>query len=187
MARLGIQGLCCDKTTELGEDEVYMIVAARASDGRTWGFRLPDSSGHWDMNDGQDDSNHCISNVTIWDAPLPDGQDVTISVAIMEEDGGTSRPYTDIAAAMLQTSGDPVGMLTGQILGVIGHFFPLGNSDDFIGAFSVMISNVDNTLQVAWRPKDCVTSEIVNIHGANTHEFRMNGDGSNYVGWYQVT
>src|SRR2546429_9396548 len=52
-----LERLECDKTTEAGADEVYILVAGKNSDGtKTFSDRLPTNnprvaSGHWDMND----------------------------------------------------------------------------------------------------------------------------------------
>ena len=49
--RILIEGLCCDKTTEQGADEVYLITTGRSSNGKEYSDRSPSPTTHWDMND----------------------------------------------------------------------------------------------------------------------------------------
>lgn len=178
-----MQGLCCDNTTEYGEDEIYIIVVGKYSNGDTFGYRLPGETTHWDMNDGGD--KHCISNVDLATFDLNEGESISIVISIMEEDGGNPQKYTNIVAGILGSTTNPYGIAAGTIISIIGNVLP-HDSDDWIGTFACQISRQGNDLAVDWRPVNRVSGVINEIHGHNTCEFRMNGDGSNYVGWYHI-
>lgn len=186
MAQLYFNGLCCDKTTENGEDEVYILVAGLHSDGSRFTHRVPGDAAHWDMNDGQNDHNHCVHNVVLVNRDIADGQSLELLISIMEEDGGTSGPYQQAFGDLLISTGNPYAIAAGTFISIMGKFLPFHDSDDWIGTFAVRIINQSGNLSVEWRPVDRVSGVIHGIHGPNTCEFRMNGDGSNYVGWYGV-
>ncbi len=51
MSRFYLNGLCCDKTTENGQDEVYILIGGKHSNGGTFNYRLPGDGRHWDMTE----------------------------------------------------------------------------------------------------------------------------------------
>ena len=93
---LFMRELCCDKTTEQGADEVYIIISGKKSDGAVYDNREPGNSRHWDMNDGSQPTNnpngdsHCITDRVLFTGDLKDGQTWWLNVIVGEEDGGTS-------------------------------------------------------------------------------------------------
>src|SRR5262245_48728669 len=103
----------CDKTTESGADEVYIMAFAQYSNGTKLGQRIPGEGAHWDMNDGNqptDNPNgdsHRITNKTLFVADLQPGQSCDVVFMVMEEDGGTSQQIQAIAAQVLQQTGNP--------------------------------------------------------------------------------
>lgn len=190
------QGLACDKTTEHGQDEVYMIVTVKTSDGREAKVRLPQDAahreeGHWNMNDNQDDGDpvHRRRGIELANVALAPGQTADITVMIFEEDGGMPGGWMQLAGAVLTASKEPKAVVAGTVLGILGSLankFNVRDTDDYIGSFGVFVKNESGKLTAEYRPLDRIASQIPNIHGANTHEFRMNGDGSNYVAWANV-
>jgi hypothetical protein len=164
--------LCSDKTTEEGEDEVYLIVKTEI-DGKVAGeVRLPanivdDDRGHWDMNDGAGDENHCRVEMPLAEFDLTEGQVGRATVFTMEEDGGS------------------LEKLAGKV-GIKFDVFDIKDIDDYIGAFAVTVRNNGGKPEIDWAVVDRVFTEIPNNQGPNTHEYRMNGDGSNYVFWVKV-
>lgn len=193
---LRMNKLCCDKTTEHGADEVYLLVFGRRSDGATFGARIPGNNQHWDMNDGNQPTDnprgdsHCITNKLLMQGDLAEGQSWDVSVTVMEEDGGTGKPAQEVAAALLAESGDPYAASAGTILGILtrlGFFYT--DTDDWMGSFGVRITNKQGQTEVSWNPKERMVHSIPDPEAPSNprrREFRMNGDGSNYVGWFEV-
>lgn len=90
--------LCCDKTTEQGADEVYILVVGTRSDGAKYAARLPNDApgapqGHWDMNDGDQPTDnphgdsHCVSQKSLFTGDLPLGQSWSLAIMMMELSG----------------------------------------------------------------------------------------------------
>ena len=198
-ARFYLDYLRCDKTTENGEDEIYLLLAGVSSLGHTWAARFPDGKGHWDLNDGNSENRTFNGDVIMWERDLEPGEVVTLAISVMEEDGGTSATYTDMLAALLVESGEPDAMFAGTILGVLGKYLNFKDSDDFIGSFVVRIQ--DNTVvrggggwthTVSWRSVDRVSSHRPipppppPLPYTSAHEFDFNGDGSLYTGVFVV-
>jgi hypothetical protein len=196
--RLGMRQICCDKTTEAGADEVYILVYGRRSDGQaTFEQRLPGPGMHWDMNDGDqptDNPNgdaHCRTNKNLFTGEIPAGQSWDVVVLVMEEDGGTSAQWQRAASSAAIKSGNPYAIAAGSILAVYTSLFGaiINDTDDYIGSFAAHITNDCGSIHVDWRPIDRVAHMIPDPNypgNANRREFRMNGDGSNHVGWYYV-
>jgi hypothetical protein len=187
-------GLSCDARTDGPcppdcEDEVYLLVAVETSDGRTYQTRLPSNAvkeerGHWNFKPGNDDdSNHRRRNIHLLTMPLESEQIMGVSVFVMEEDDGSPN-WAQALSDGLKKAPDPRAVAAGIGFDIIRNNFR--NSDDYIGAFGVHIYNDKGTLIVNWSRIDRVVSEVENVNGKDTHEFRMNGDGSNYVTWLKV-
>jgi hypothetical protein len=188
-----MRGLACDHTTESGADEIYVLIAGKRSDGTLHADRIPGAHDHWDMNDGDQPTNnsngdsHIIANKALFSRELPDGQTWEVIFMIMEEDGGTTETAQTIAAKILKNVDNPYAVAGGFVLdGLTRLGVYATDTDDFIGAFAVRITNQAGKMSVEWKALDRVASELANIDGLrdNGHEFRMNGDDSNYVGWY---
>jgi hypothetical protein len=195
---LGMRQFCCDKTTEAGADEVYILAYGRRSDGQaTFEQRVPGPSQHWDMNDGDqptdnpDGDAHCRTNKTLFTGEIGPGQSWDLTVLVMEEDGGNSAQWQRAASTAAIRSGNPFAVAGGAILAVYTELFGgiVNDTDDYIGSFAVHITNDNNNIRVDWKPLDRVDHMIPDPNDGgnpNRREFRMNGDGTNYVGWYYV-
>jgi hypothetical protein len=193
MPRLHLNQLECDQTTEYGEDEVYILVAQQSE---IFGperegpivtnkkYRLPSDASHWDMNDGVGDSNHIIYNVDLLSGGVAKRQQVSAVIVVMEEDGGTSKPYQEMLAELLEQTDNPITTTAGYILELLTKFGLYAvDSDDYIGSFAMtMYSDLQgHNLYSRWSPIDRISvSQPRNDIGPNAWEFRMNGDGSNY-------
>ena len=197
-AGLFMRQICCDKTTEAGADEVYFIIAGRSNTGRELFARLPGPSDHRDMNDGDQGTKpysgysgdaHCVANGSLFN-DIRDGETWNFAVLVMEEDGGTSRDYQSLASQALKMIDHPIAQAAGHILGVLtklGLFF--NDTDDYIGSFGVQATNHGGAITTEWRNGDRVVLSQNDPDAPgdpNRHEFRMNGDGSNYVGWFSI-
>lgn len=175
--------LSCQKTTENGQDEVYILVAGKTSDGREVRNRLPSPSGHWDINDGRDP--RAFGPVRLVDMPLSPGQSARFVVAIMEEDGGTTQPWQEMAGQILGTIPTGITQALAGFLNTIGKFLVFHDSDDYIGSFEIKIRNENGALNSEWAALERC-NYIPNAEGPDTHGFRLNGDGSGYFGWGNV-
>ena len=197
-AQLGFSAFCCDKTTEPGADEVYIVVAGKSNTGREYFGRLPNSSGHWDMNDGDQGTKpasgysgdaHCISDGALF-SDIRDGETWNFAVLIMEEDGGTTRTYQQIGSEVLKQIDNPYTQATGYVLGVLTKLgFFATDTDDYIGSFGVQVANSGGQFSVNWRNGDRVSFSQADPNAPDQttrHEFRFNGDGTNYVGWFYI-
>jgi hypothetical protein len=112
-----MDNIWCNKTTEAGEDEVYLLVNYQYRDGRNGTYRIPNRS-HWDLND--DNNPRQVSRVDLFSDFLNFGESVDLNVFIMEEDCGGNNGQGNI-------------IVSPQILNQ--------GSDDYIGSFSVKITN----------------------------------------------
>ena len=123
--------LCCNKTTEAGADEVYILVAAQKNDGPPVTTRLPadairQPNGHWDMNDGDQPTDnptgdsHCITNKTLLVTELSEGGTLDAAIMVMEEDGGSLKQFQEVAAQALLQSGNPYAVGAGAMHRPVG-------------------------------------------------------------------
>jgi hypothetical protein len=170
------------KTTELGEDEVYLLITGKWRNGQSFSYRFPSASEHWDLNDGEGDPP--VLNQPLIDFTMRDGDAVDVMVMVMEEDGGTVGQWTDLA-------GSVIGLLdrgAGSIFGAIARFIPdIRDTDDFIGAFSVHIENRGGEIYTKFVPRDRVYSSSDPNNYWITFNVNMNGDGSDYRSTFSVT
>jgi hypothetical protein len=149
----------CMDTTEAGEDEVYLLVMGKSSSGGSFSSRRPadkphEEAGHINMNDGDDDANKHVNGWIPFQGDLLDGESVAVDVLLMEEDGGTSKPWQELAAAVVGSSENPYAVAAASILEIatkLGFNF-VNDDDDFLGAFSVVITNNGGKLSTQWKP-----------------------------------
>ncbi len=175
--------LWCDATTEHGQDEIYYIIAAKLSNGTTITNRLPGPTGHWDINDGKPPRN--INDVLLQPVSLLPGESASILVTIMEEDGGTSKTWQEIATGLLVLIPDPTGIseAAAGVLEFLGQFLIIQDPDDFIGSYQILLRNESGTITTQWFPLSGVSENIPGGGGPGTHGFRFNGSKTNYFGW----
>lgn len=188
--------LCCDKTTELGADEVYIIVLGKSSTGQVYSGREPGPEAHWDMNDGNqgtDNPNgdsHCITNKQLFYGNIEDGETWWFNIQVGEEDGGTTRGIQEKAADILSMIDNPYAQGAAAILSVLNQFgFCFEDTDDWMGMIGVQVTNQGGQLQIHWNGKEGIVHSIPDPDDPGNPakmEFRMNHDGSNYVGWFGV-
>ena len=193
--RLKLRTLVCNKTTEAGADEVYVLVIGNRSDGAKYTARIPadaphSAAGHWDMNDGNQPTDNPsgdsrrITNKQLFIGDVSPGQRWDVVILIMEEDGGNSKKWQEAASAAAIESGNPYAIAGGVILATFTKLFGgiVNDTDDYIGSFAVSIANNGGNVTTDWRAIDRVSSS----QGAEEREFGMNGDGSAYIGTYGV-
>src|SRR6185503_10340172 len=170
----------CFKTTEHGEDEVYLVVVGKWHDGTTFQRRFPNASDHWDLNDGEGDPP--LTDQPLYNLTMNDGDAVDIVVMVMEEDGGTVGGWTSLAGGVLGVVSKPAG----SIIASIGQLFNIKDSDDFISAFSVHIENRKGDIFPKFASRDRITSICDPNQYFTACVIDMNGDGSDYRGRFTV-
>jgi hypothetical protein len=169
------------QTTEHGEDEVYLLVSGKWGNGQTFSYRFPDAAGHWDLNDG--DGDPPVRNQNLLNVGMFDGQVLDLVILMMEEDGGTSKPWVDIASTVASV----VLPEASSVLGVITSFLNFEDSDDFIGSFSMHIEQRNGQTLTSFRPMDRVYGSSDPSKYWISFAVNMNGDGSNYQSQFAVT
>jgi hypothetical protein len=186
--KLFIRKLHCEKTTEAGEDEVYLIVAGRDAKGNAFQERLPSDNGHWNLNDGNHD-NRSVDNITLWSGSLEDGEAVNLGVIGMEEDGGVPDGWMKLSGFMLSQIPEPHVAAAGYFVGLAGTivgWLNVRDSDDYLGHFSVSVNNKAGTIHAAYtlgdRMQDTGHRYVVfpEYESVPTREFWFTGDGSTY-------
>jgi len=184
--------LCCNKTTESGADEVYILVMGQSSDGRKYFDRAPAPNAHWDMNDGDQPNDNssgdsrCISNKTLFSGDLANGQTWWLNIVISEEDGGTSRSFQENAGNLLIATGNPYAATAGAILqGLSALGFNITDSDDWMGMVGVKVTNNNGAISVEWTSKEGISSGNDQPQ-ATANVFTMNHDGSDYSGGFAI-
>jgi hypothetical protein len=188
---------CCDKTTEKGADEVYIVTVGSKIGSGDVVVRAPlDAKSHWDMNDGHQSNDnpsgdsHCLTNRSLASGELKPGESYYYNVTVFEQDGGTSESYQKMAAGILAKSGNPFAVGAGTFIGAltsVGFFFK--DSDDWMGMYGLKVTNTNGILSTEWQKKDGIVH--INPDGdaptdPNRKEIRMNHDGSKYVGWFGI-
>ena len=102
--------LICRAKTEGGEDEIYLILAGRTSQGQSIVGRVPKD--HWDMDEGNPAKAE-IKDMTIWQSNLPLGSVVELTLLVLEQDESPdSNPATLGLAIAERTTvgGSPLGV-----------------------------------------------------------------------------
>lgn len=189
--QLEVRQLCCNKTTESGADEVYIMVMMQGDDKSNKYFdRVPPS--HWDMNDGDQPTNnpngdsHCITQRPLYYGDLKDGETKWFNIVVSEEDGGNTSGYQAAASSLLIKTGNPYAVGAGIVIGALTELgFSITDSDDWMGMFGVKVTNNHGQMSVVWVPKDGVAGSHSNIMQPNA-DFTLTHDGSNYTGSFVV-
>jgi hypothetical protein len=193
---LFMQTLHCGGTTDNGlqgdEDEIYLLVAGKRSNGSEFSQRIP-SSGHWSMDEDPPDSRQNKNSVNLWSGHLAPGESVEITIIVAEEDQSGKEQMAIRAASQAArntTIGDPIIGTILKIAGLLGGF--LVNTDDYPGAFAVEISNVSGQIRTRWACKEAcedkgpVTAGCPQNGQCGAQEFWLNNDGSHYRAFMRV-
>lgn len=178
--------LLCNKTTESGEDEVYIIVAGKLSNGGYWNFRMPGATNHWDLNDG-----NSPREVTEWglassNAPLNIGESATFNIYIMEEDGGGLGQILDVAQKVIDQCPDPRCLAASNVIQTANSIGLPVDTDDYIGSFSVTVYRNLNGYYAEWMNFDRCGKVGWSNGGGLEEQINFGGDGSSYIGTFRV-
>lgn len=177
----------CDKTTEMGEDEVYYVVTTKKSDGTVNSFRLPGNGSHWDMNDNGKKPDVSVDLLKFDD--LKKGESMVVIVAVMEEDGGSVKQWLEFGKKLGEEL--PTGKLTTKVTGILDimlKIFPdIQDTDDYIGSFRVDLAyrESDGYTTAEWGAVER-SSGLGQCSGPRSNCFRFDGDGTNYLGWGEL-
>ena len=155
-AGIWIETLWCGHTTEAGEDEIYMLIGWKKSDGSTRSYRWPSDHGHIDMNDSGPKQNRFGINIMLWEGDLADGESVAVYTAVMEEDGGLPGDVLERISQGIGAvgGGNPITDIVGGVLGGLGEFLNLigiRDTDDFPGSFAIQLKNEGGRLIQSWQ------------------------------------
>jgi hypothetical protein len=168
----------CDKTTEMGEDELYLQMSVDGGSPQ----RIP-PTGHWNVND-----NGPKRKVTqkVFQRDLESGEEVKIVLVVMEEDAGVPPEFIDGLSRAGQQYASQEGSKAGPIIPLLGELLKLltKNTDDVIGSFAISISNVGGNvvLKVDGAHKEVNEERLAHDQddGRPLPNFRARGDGTNY-------
>ena len=186
--RLNFRKLVCRKTTEAGQDELYILVIRTTSEGGYAAYRLPAPEGHWDIKDNGEQT--WIGNTCIHQIDLDRGEKANIYVRIMEEDGGLPGNWAEEVGGALAAIPNAYTQAIGAGLQVIGGVFnQLGviDTDDFPGSFGVEFENRNGSLD-GWHWEAGERAQTAADIPGLDHSCRIDfyGDGSNYFGEFYL-
>lgn len=184
--RLVMRQLLCNKTTESGEDEVYIIVAGKTSNGSYWNFRMPGPNNHWDLNDG-----NSPRDVTDWELaasalPLNVGESAALNIYIMEEDGGSLGQILDVAKKVIDQCPDPRCLAASNVIQTANSVGLPTDTDDYIGSFSVVIYRTPSGYSCEWMNLTRCGKVGWSNGGGCEEQINFSGDGSAYVGTFRL-
>ena len=175
----------CIKTTEDGEDEIYLLVIWKTSYGTVGSIRIPKLDDHLSMNDG----NSSKSNVSFGDVlsfDLASNENIDIFCAIMEQDDGTQLQYKKVGKEILQIAkttsrfSDIQAETFKKILARVVSTNHLSNSDDWVGAFTVFKGSSVQKTKMNNPNNSGATPDAAVINGYDT-TYEFSGDGSHYT------
>ena len=178
----------CTKTTEDGEDEIYLLVIWKTSYGTEGSIRIPKKDDYLSMNDG-DKANSKVGFGDVLGFDLASGETIDIFCAIMEEDDGTKLQYRKAGKDVLQLGkttsrfSDIQAESFKNILARVASTNHLRNADDWIGAFTIFAGNKgrDQMTKINNPDNSGPTPDGAVIQGHDTATYKFSGDGSGYA------
>ncbi|HEY2272800.1 MAG TPA: hypothetical protein VGH30_08495 [Jatrophihabitantaceae bacterium] len=111
---LVLESLDCDKTTELGHDEVYFLVSTGGAESKSLvgpdaaHGATADNNTAWDMNDSGSQQDQTF-NATLYSGSVPAGQQEIVSLTFMERDGTSVADEVKAAANIATAIGKDTG------------------------------------------------------------------------------
>jgi hypothetical protein len=185
-ANLVLQTLSCSKTVDSKGDKIYVTVGGRAADGSPYSSSIPP----FDMK--ASGGNASRANLLLWGGELRDGQAVDLQIVVTDKEARHRYPKADeIAAGGLLGAlvGRGVSALAGGVTGL--GVYELSDkqhkmSDHLIGSFAVRIRNRNGKLETAWEARDQAVDKG-STDGGTTKQFWLNGAGSEYTAYLQVS
>jgi hypothetical protein len=178
--RVILERLHCDKTTELGHDEVYYMLAGIDGTGQKVSARGPnatqggvaDNQTAWDMNDSGTEQDQSF-NAVLYEGALDTNQTASLAFAFMESDN--TKPGDQVTAA-------------GKLLELIGSLIPV-NQDDFLGSFQLRLHNDPNYSNLVLEAFEAgiYTTVLAGSDPNNGHfTLQFKHDGAIYNGYFRI-
>lgn len=180
----------CLKTTEDGEDEIYMLVIWKTNTGKQGNLRLPAT--HIDVNDIKSLKND-INLGTLIDITLGRSEQLFVQYLLMEEDDGTPEAYAKVGeeffreGAPFPSSGTKLEDFVSDVLERVQGTYKFNNSDDFIGGFQFNTSNnatwLETNFNVVYNKNQTDDREKDPKHFTSSfiqRDFTFHGDDSYY-------
>ncbi len=195
-AQIVVRRIYCSCTTESGHDEVYYLFGGVNGAGKQVSHRGPDAwqsadadnATAWDMNDSGDEQNRFL-NAAIYDEALTAGQTATFACAFYESDqqdyGSTVAAAGKLASGVGGALGQPIVTIAGMVLTWIGSMIPK-NQDDFLGAFSVRLANVNGQVRITDLAAGTYARVIASYNSANQFTLGFRHDDGDYTVDFQV-
>lgn len=178
-----LKSFWCNRTTEYSEDEIYFLVAGIKSDNTEIKYCIP-NSGHWSVNDNGGPQKQSLEKIkgetVLWSGDLKNGESVELTILCMEVDNGDAGKVMQLASDVgkeINPNDKTVGTIA-DIVKVIGTIFA-NNTDDFPGAFSVLIQRDNNgKLSFNWKTNERCEDKGT-LEGAK--RFDLKGDRAEYL------
>ncbi len=102
--------LICRAKTEGSEDEIYLILAGRTSQGNGIAGRMPQD--HWDL-DEKKPSKAEVTDIKLWEGSLPNGSTVDLTLFVLEADESPTEHAANlgrVVADQTTAGGSPIGV-----------------------------------------------------------------------------
>jgi hypothetical protein len=185
-ANLVLQTLSCGKSVDAGGDKVYITVGGQGPDGSGLSSSIPP----FEMKASGNQQNK--SNTLLWSGELRNGQSVNLQIVVTDKEARHRFGKAEEVGA-----GGLLGALIGsRTTALAGGLTGLGiyelsdkqhkMSDHLIGSFAVQITNRSGKLVTTWEPRDQTVDKGF-TDGRTTKQFWMNGAGSEYTAYLQVS
>lgn len=199
---LSMPSLKCEQTTDDGEDEVYLLILWKKSDGSKGSIRMPGIPNAWkNMNDG-DKLNNDLDWGELLAFDLQLGQRIDILGMIMENDDGTLQQYAKFGEELFRSNffneiktnlnaGNSSDIK--KILARIAGTYSLKNPDDWIGSFVCAFLLSREGVKENYGAVFNENNPTDKMHGANpknnskTTSYHFGGDGSSYFAKLRLT
>jgi hypothetical protein len=166
------------KTTEAGEDEIYVIVGGISKQGETIRGRYPSETGHWELNDREGDPAVFDQKLLSLDFGADDS--IELVIAVMEEDGGAR--WKDVSNRLVQ-------YLMGKIAtasAALSSDASASDVDDVVGAVRLRMGRRRGDMSVRYEPLVGVSSQWDTEASWARRPVEMTGAGSDYKLTFEV-
>ena len=203
-ARVVLQFVHCDKTTELAHDELYVMVGSKHGDDKISSHVVPganngdagDEHSCWDINDSGSLQNRWLRAI-IYDADLPPEAKAEIKIVFAEQDGGGVKQAVAAAATLANAVGTAVApaKIVGIALEALSKLIPK-NADDVLGGVFLTMQNSGGSLkwtvqsdeQERAKRDDATWLKDKNITAGLGEGFclQLNGDGARYQAYLNL-
>jgi hypothetical protein len=186
-ARLALRTLWCNAKTDVSsdEDEIYLLVAGKKSDGTEYTNRLPTGL-TWSLTKGGGPAKQAMeakygpipNGFDLWSGSLKDGESIVINVLFMDEDNSQAPARAALLSDLVKRidPNDPKVLLVAGIASAVSRILG-ANQDDFVGAYAVKITNNNGNKKVDYVPLE---QAILVGNNLNGKRIDVAGSGGHY-------